>query len=263
MKRFYEWLSEWLQARYTFEIKILPTLTVLCALAICVALGFWQLQRAEFKKQIQERYDERIVQMPLSLNELARLDPNDLDFYPVRVKGKFDNAHTVLLDNKIYKGQLGYEVITPLEPEASTGSKQLLLVSRGWVPRGRKREQLPKIEAVYDVKELFGYAKVPEAKAFRLGANVESGIESDKPIWPLRMQQLDKISMAQLADGLGRPVYPVILLLAPEQPGELQRIWQQPADTKAVKKHHGYAVQWFLLAGILGIFLVIVNVRKK
>ena len=245
---------KWFRDRCTFEVKILPTLTDLSALAICISLGFWQLRRAEFKQQIQDRYEERIIQAPLTLSELSVLSPNDLDFYPVRVRGQFDNAHTILLDNKTYQGSQGYEVVTPFIPSEKA---PVLLISRGWIPREAKREQLPKIEPIYGTEILFGYAKMPETKAFRLGDN----IESDQPAWPLRIQQLDKLSMDEIAKRFGHPLYPFILLLGPEQPGELQRIWQ-PVVAGA-SKHHGYAVQWFLLAGVLGIFLVIVNARKK
>ena len=45
-------------ARYTLKFELIPSLVFLCILPLLLALGFWQLQRAEEKrlflnKQIQ------------------------------------------------------------------------------------------------------------------------------------------------------------------------------------------------------------------
>ena len=34
---------------------------------------------------------------------------NDVRFYRAILQGQFDNKHTILLDNKIFRGQIGYE----------------------------------------------------------------------------------------------------------------------------------------------------------
>jgi surfeit locus 1 family protein len=188
-------------------------------MALCLALGFWQLRRAEFKQHIQNK---KII--------------------PARITGHFDNAHQILLDNKTNKGRAGYEVITPLIPSTPG---PIILVNRGWIPRGATRELLPLLKPVEGTQTVVGYPKTPETKIFRLGPNIESAT------WPLRIQQLDQEGMAQVAQQLGKPIAPTILSLSAPKP-----------SPTSPSKHRGYAVQWFLLAGVLVIFLVI-HVRKK
>jgi surfeit locus 1 family protein len=238
--------------KHTFLFKPLPTLVVLCALTACLALGFWQLRRAEFKQELQTRYDKRILLTPITLKQLGDLPSADREYYPVRLQGHFDNQHTVLVDNKTWQGRPGYEVLTPFVDT----DKNTVLISRGWIPRTTQRDQLPPITAIEGIQTIVGYVKMPQAKAFRLGNN----IESDRVIWPLRIQYIDQAGLTQITARLGQPLYPAILLLAPKQPGELQRIWQ-PVTTKP-EKHEGYALQWFLLAIVLVVFLVIVNREK-
>jgi surfeit locus 1 family protein len=47
----------------------------------------------------------------------------------------------VLLDYKIHRGRLGYYVVTPLRIE---GSAMHVLVNRGWVAAGARREDCRK-----------------------------------------------------------------------------------------------------------------------
>src|SRR5918999_5519037 len=58
----------------------------------------------------------------------------------VVARGRFVDEHTVYLDNKLRRGQPGYEVVTPLRLDGMH-----VLVNRGWVHAGRTRETLPEV----------------------------------------------------------------------------------------------------------------------
>jgi cytochrome oxidase assembly protein ShyY1 len=61
-------------------------------------------------------------------------------YRPVLLRGTFDTAHTVLLDNRPHMtngvSQPGFEVLIPLVLEGAGGpSGRAVLVNRGWLPR--------------------------------------------------------------------------------------------------------------------------------
>src|SRR5688572_20604674 len=97
-------------ARFRFNWK-LALFTVLL-FPLLVRLGFWQLEREQEKIQLQTMYTERQQQAPVALFDLD--EQEDLQYRQVVVAGTYDNEHVFLLDNKIYQGQVGYELIVPL-----------------------------------------------------------------------------------------------------------------------------------------------------
>jgi len=58
----------------------------------------------------------------------------------LEVQGVFDDAHTILLDNRVMNGVAGYHVLSPLR---IAGSELAILVNRGWLAAGRSRERIP------------------------------------------------------------------------------------------------------------------------
>lgn len=220
--------------------RYLPILITLIFLPILLSLGFWQLGRAAFKENLQTQHQQRANMQPLSLQELNKKAKEDFDYFPVKITGYFDNAHTFLLDNKPWQGQIGYHVLTPFKP-VEGGSA--ILVDRGWIPRSKNRKQLPSIPPIPDLQTIYGYLGSLPAKTFRLGHNIEPGAIP-------RIQQLELNSISQT---IGYPLAPMIVFL------DLK--WMS-SDFNA-DKHIGYAIQWFSLAGTLLILCVVVTLRKK
>jgi surfeit locus 1 family protein len=232
--------------RYCFAPTWLPTVATLLILPILIFLGCWQLSRAHEKQVLQDTYNARTKAEPINFNQLNVL-PADLRFSAVKVTGRFDNTHVFLLDNKFFDHQLGYQVISPF---ILSNTKKIVLINRGWVAQNNGRKQLPSIQAVDGEITLQGIINVPE-KAFSLGANLE-----DKA-WPRVVQSVD---FNQMAETLKQKVYPVVLLLAADQPYGFARDWQ-PFNGK-VMTHYGYAFQWFALALTLIIIFIVVNTHR-
>lgn len=235
--------------RYSFKPKIVPTLATIFLLPCLIALGFWQLQRAEQKRELLAMYDMRLKEAAQPITEVAT-DLSNIDFLPIKVKGEFDNQRYILLDNRYYNHLLGYHVLTPLIIK-ETG--KAILINRGWIPREELRERLPKIPPVQGSQVLKGYAKIPNKNVFTLSHEPD---KDDR--WPRRIQQ---IKLTQLSQQLGLELYPFILLLAPGQAHGFARDWN-PVVVNPVK-HTGYAVQWFSLAGLLVIIYLSVNLRRE
>lgn len=221
-----------------FTIRLLPILAFLLVLPALIALGFWQLDRAEQKRSLQAKYDARMGDEPVAIGTELR-NPADLQFHRISIAGYYDQSHTVLLDNRVHKGVAGYYVITPLRLNRSDTR---VLINRGWVPLGADRATLPDVRPPKDLQRIIGVATVPHAKVFRLAPA--------EPIGATWQSVWQHMNMKRFTEAVSYPVQPVVVLLDPEsQAGGFVRQWRR-LDT-GIAKHQGYAFQWFSLAAAL------------
>ena len=98
-------------------------------LSVLVSLGAWQVARGLHKAQIENLVGLSAGQ---ALQDGDVEDLSSLDHVRVRFRGKMDHAHAFYLDNRVYRGRIGYEVFVPFEVEQADFS---LLVNRGWVAK--------------------------------------------------------------------------------------------------------------------------------
>lgn len=205
-------------------------------LPLTVALGFWQLQRADEKQHLLELQEKRDASGPQLFTTVSATADNQ--FLPVRVAGRFDNTRTVLLDNRVRHGQPGYEVVSLFRV---AGNGQWLLVNRGWVAGGLDRGVLPQIPDVTGDRTLTGHLYHQLRQPLQLG---ENGWQQQQ--WPQMVQYLEP---KEAEPWLGETLFPYVLRLDQSAPGALETGWivvnMQPG------KHIGYAVQWFAMAATL------------
>jgi len=217
----------------------------LVLILILISLGFWQLSRAHEKASLLKNFQARGSMPPASAKDLSVL--RDWRFYQLKVEGKFDEAHTFLLDNKIFNGKVGYEVYTPFKAK---GVDVAILVDRGFIPLGVSRDSLPAIpKASKKEVKIQGMLNTPPLY-FAFGGISENG----KTQWPLRVEYINVPEIAKL---LNTGLFPYVLSLDEESPGALQVKWQ--IATIDPNKHKGYAVQWFALALTLLIISALLN----
>ena len=236
-----------------FTLRLLLILIAVAGIALLIALGCWQLSRAEQKRLLQIEYETRTKQAPINFVTFTTYaNPATLIYYRLRVTGHFDNTHSFLLDNRFYQHQLGYEVITPFIPDGSD-SKQVLLINRGFVPLGNNRQSLPTIATPDQRLTLTGIITVPDPKSFALSHLVDNPGQ-----WPARIEFSHFPTMTQL---LQQPLYPVIVLLLPQQPAGFIREWQ--LTTMSPDTHRAYAFQWFAMAGTLGVIFVVMSWKRR
>lgn len=228
-------------AYFRFNWK-LALFTVLL-LPVLVRLGFWQLEREQEKIRLQNLYEERQQEQPVDLHSLGQ--EQDLQYRQVYVAGSYDNEHIFLLDNKIYQGQVGYEVVVPFLADDGL----VVLINRGWMPTGQYRDQLPEVPVVIGPVAVAGSVYVAVGEQLVLGTEVAA------PGWPKVIQTLDPAGLSALAgyDADSR-LFPFSVRLADDSPGVLTRHW--PVISTAPEKHRAYAVQWFAMAAVLlGLFV--------
>ncbi len=233
---------------YEFRPPGLPvSLVTLLTLLLLLGLGFWQLDRAEQKRQLLAQYGVQHRDVAIQVRD-DLVASADLDYRAAQVQGQYDVAHQFLLDNRTHQGVAGYEVLTPLR---MAGSREAILVNRGWVPVGMSRERLPDLTVEAGRVQLEGLLKRP-AKVFTLGEGEDRELG-----WPKVLQQ---VRLDLQAEQLGYPLAPMLLLLGPEEAGGYVREWR-PVAGFGPERNVGYAVQWFALAVALTLIYVLVNSR--
>ena len=236
-------------AGFEFKPGLWPSLATLVLLPGLVGLGLWQLERAAWKQGLVDAHEAAIHLAPVDLGWL--LESGDLAASrPVEVRGQYDLAHQLLLDNRIYRGHAGYHVLTPLTlPDGVS----VVLVNRGWVPTGLDRAVLPELPGPSGPVAVVAITSLQPEQPFRLGA-----VEESHAGWPKVVQQLD---LAQLEQLLGTRLLPVILLLDESSEHGFVREWQ-PVYEVTPDKHRAYAMQWFTLAVVLLLIYIGVNSKR-
>lgn len=214
----------------------LPSLVVAVLLPALIALGFWQLSRAEEKRQILAAEAQRREAPPVPvLRLLAEPEPA---FLRVQLRGRFDAGHSLLLDNRVYQGQVGVELVQPFMDHASG---RWLLVNRGWLPWPDRRVP-PRFDTPSGELQLTAWAYVPPGRSLLAVGNATG--------WPRLVNRLEPLAIWQ---ELRRPGVLLELRLEPG-PAALTPNW--PSVSMAPQKHQGYAVQWFGLAvALLALFI--------
>ncbi len=210
-------------------------------------LGFWQLDRAEQKQRRIEQISARQQQGHSRLAEI-RLSGADLRDVPIEATGRFEDGKILLWDNRIYEGQVGYEVLGIL-----TTSYGKLLVNLGWTPAPEYRAQLPQVALPKGMVTLQGVVVQPEVNLM-VREHSEEGNR-----WPRRIQQVD---MQWLESHLGLGLLPFVMQVTDSQSYGYYNNWKPVVMPP--EKHYGYAIQWFgLAAACLTIFLVALYKKNK
>lgn len=225
-------------------------LAILALVFFCifVYLGCWQISRAHKKQALLDSYAARSLEKPLNANALSL--STKMRFHQVQLTGTFDNAHSFLLDNKIYDDKIGYELYTPFKVN---GFGESLLVDRGFIPMPVNRDILPAIKPILGEVTITGMLNLPPTY-------VAFGkmIEMPKLVWPLRVEYIEIKEISSIQQ---RHYYPYILSITPNDPAAYEMKWQIVA--MGPERHMGYALQWFAFAATLLVLFVSLNRRPE
>ncbi|PXW95768.1 cytochrome oxidase assembly protein ShyY1 [Sphaerotilus hippei] len=257
--------------------RLLPLLGAVLMVALTARLGWWQLDRAEQKRQLQAQRTSRSALPPLTASELASAPDAALGQRDRRIhlQGRWIESATVYLDNRTMEGRTGFLVVTPLQ---LADQDRAVAVLRGWLPRDRlDPARLPPLVPEPGLVTLQGLLVPPPSVLLDLAggasAATPSGATPERQPSAIR-QNLDLPSYAR---ALGRPLYPVMVQQedaaasapAPLSTGTalfpaLRRQWPRPAAR--IETHLGYAAQWFglsLLTAGLYVWFQLVRPRQR
>lgn len=191
-----------------------------------IRLGIWQLDRMEWRRDLNARIEQRRAQPPV---DIANLDPNAavevLEYRRVSATGTYDTSREAILYGRARNGQAGNHLLTPLTLADSSD----VFVDRGWVPLaenspGALDESTPDGEVTVE-----GILLPPESEDDRQDADT--------------VKDVSLVQLSKRSDGEVWPAYLLLRSQSPPQDGPFPEPVPEPELSGG--PHLSYAVQWF------------------
>lgn len=216
------------------------TIATLAGLAILCGLGFWQLQRLEWKQRIIATMQARLKEPAAILPPRAiwpALATASNEYRKFKITGTFDHAKETLVFRAAGKGQLGpvYHVVTPLQRDDGS----VVLVNRGFIPQALRDPAKRSAGQVTGRVSITGFLRLAESRNMFTPDDTP-----DKGVWYSRDPQaiIQHLKLKQAA--------PFVLDAdTSPNPGG----WPRGGVTtvKIPNNHLSYAWTWFGLAATL------------
>ena len=235
-----------------FKPGLWPTLATVALLALLIRLGFWQLQRADEKQELQQRYQAQVDADPVDLGQAPGLrgQAQQMHWRRCRLAGTYDPRTTYLLDNQVMRGVVGYQVFTRFV--LADGAS--VLVDRGWIAAPGTRDEAPRINTSSEPAALTGVAKPEPVTGIKLAEDIAENLGDN-------LKRVQRIDLAQIAAQNGWSLLPYIVRLDADAAGVLTWNGSEPGFRR--ERHLGYAFQWFALAATLLVIYLVVNLRQR
>ena len=224
----------------------IPAFLIIATLALLITLGFWQLDRADEKRAIEDQIanaNAGDVQLITSLELLS-----NKEYYHVHLQGSYIEDKQFIYDNQIVDQIPGYYVLTPF---VLKGDSRAILINRGFIPWNGRRDQIADI----DIGAKITGVKVQISKPVKRIELKGSQIKQD---FPVLIQTLDLDEMSAIAS---LDFASIVGLLSPESENGFVRKWEP--YTGSIERHIGYAIQWFLMALVLSIIGVRLALKQR
>lgn len=229
--------------------RIVLTVAAVIVAAVCVRLGFWQLDRLQERRALNAAIGAGLAAPTTSFAEALDAPQGDLAYRRVTADGTFDVSNELLLYGRALEGSPGDHVLTPLVLDEG----QVVLVDRGWVPfvPDRQTPVEPPAEAPTGHVTVEGVLLPPE-EGGAFADDGEGGI--------VRAVRIDEID-ARMTDHDLAPVYLLLEAQSPPQPEGLPVPATMPAPTEG--PHLSYAIQWFTFATIAVVGYVVLMRKDR
>jgi surfeit locus 1 family protein len=222
---------------------------VLLIAAVCIRLGFWQLERQAERDALNAVLASALEQPPLDLRgetlKAVRDDPASYLYRQVRVEGVYAPDREVVLRGRALGGNPGVNLVTPLEIQGETVS---VLVNRGWVPSPDASTVDPRPHVEPGFRSVLGILQP-----------LASGVESREVVLEVAGRPVRTLQRLDGADPRlveARQLLPLVVQQLSEgaPDGESAAAGGSPArlPPPVIDRgpHLGYAVQWFSFAAI-------------
>ncbi|BBH66481.1 SURF1-like protein [Actinoplanes sp. OR16] len=219
-------------------------LTVVAAI-VMVMLGNWQLRRYHERTEINDRIDSAnsveavpitsVLSAPTAAGTPGSAPGKSLAWTKVTVTGRYDQATEIQARGRTVDGEVGFEIVTPLILDDGTA----VLVDRGWVPAGEGGALAAPV--------------APAAPSGRVTVVGQIHLSESRPAPVERRDgRLDtrRVSIPRLATELPFPVYGAYVLLTEQTPAADPAFVPIPISHEDAWQNGGYAVQWWIFAGM-------------
>jgi surfeit locus 1 family protein len=224
-----------------------PTLFTAPAVLLLLALGFWQVERLFWKKDLIAQRQAAVAANPVAPPRSLE-EARGMEFHHVTEEGVFLHDKEIFLGATSEAGRQGYQVLTPLlEPGGRT-----VFINRGFIPAELKDPAKRTAGQIAGTVCIQGLLRLPP---------------SGKPAWFLPDNRPDlnywfwvDLPAMSAADRLDRVAPFYIDADATPNPGG----WPKGGVTRLVlpNDHLQYAITWFSLAVALIVIYVLFHRRN-
>ena len=225
---------------------LIPAVLIVATIAFLASLGLWQLDRANEKRAIEasiQKANTGTIELISDENRLL-----EKEYYQVRLKGQYLSNKQFIYDNQIVDQVSGYYVLTPFKLENQPSA---IIINRGFIPWNGDREKLADVS----IKKTKSEIKVQISKPIKRIELKSSEISNN---FPTLIQAVDLVKMSEIA---GVNFSSMVGLLDASMDHGFVRKWEP--YTGSIEKHIGYAVQWFLMAIVLGIIGIRIAIKQR
>jgi len=224
-------------------------LVVVFAIA-CGLLSWWQWdRRAETLAQgalVTRNYESAPVSVHALLPSLGSWRAGE-EWRPVELHGRYLRDQQLLVRNRVFNGNPGFEVLVPLQLDDG----RIFVIDRGWLPIG----------STHDTPD-----HVPAAPAGDV--TVVARLQQTEPVLPGRqapggqIPEINVATVARLAGTVGTTYTGAYGLLDRESPAPAER--PTPTQEPVIDEgpHLSYAIQWIAFA-VLAFFGLVWAYRRE
>jgi len=224
-----------------------PTFFTAPAVLLLLALGFWQVERLFWKKDLIAQRQAAVAAAPVAAPRSWE-EARGMEFHHVTDEGVFLHDKEIFLGATSEAGRQGYQVLTPLlEPGG-----RAVFVNRGFIPAELKDPAKRTAGQITGTVRVQGLLRLPPA---------------ERPAWFLPDNRPDlnywfwvDLPAMSAADGLDRVAPFYLDADATPNPGG----WPKGGVTRLAlpNDHLQYAITWFSLAVALIVIYVVFHRRN-
>ncbi|MDQ7048037.1 MAG: SURF1 family protein [Enterobacterales bacterium] len=198
-------------------------------------LGFWQIERAKQKQAFLDKVNRSSEYTNIDFNAVSA--PDIQNYKHVKLEAFTDLNQSILVENVIQNGKLGYQV---LQLVTEKQSQKRLLINRGWIAGRANRSDIPSVDAA-------PYDWSISGRLSPIHQQLLSG-KAELEIYPrlVRVPVLDLSIVSQLEKQFRVSIEPYVIRLDENTQGHFDVLWNWVSMSP--EKHLGYAFQWFGLS---------------
>ncbi|CAM3092121.1 SURF1 family protein [Vibrio rarus] len=233
---------------------IVATVLTVALFVVLVKLGFWQLSRGEEKQHLEQQLLTRDQMPALSIEQVVSFAAqSNVTGYPLTVAVTAQSQPLIYLDNVTHDSKVGYRVLQPMSVSVE-GESRLLLVELGFINAAVTRDTLPAVTAINSQEQQTFSGRVYQKSANPLSHDVMA----EQMATSIRIQNLN---LQQLAVILEKPLLGFVFQPSVIPDSDLPMLWSPYPMTS--QKHFGYALQWFSMAIVYAVLVILFVLRKR
>ncbi len=213
------------------------------AIVVFVSMGFWQLRRLAERQEFNSLITSRttVAEQPLDdvLTEYGR-SQDDLELRIVVAQGQYLPDDEIILRARSYNGLSGHHVLTPLD----LGDGRSIVIDRGWVSIDLDSPGMAEFAATEGPVTVYGALRKTETRGSFGPVDPPTGV----------LAQMARVDLERIDQQVETEVLPVYIQLLDQDPApQTDRPALVALPTPSEGPHRGYAVQWFLFAGVVAV----------